>query len=227
MYSFTVPEGGRTVVFDGSGHAVDGTFSKVLDASGTSLGTVGGHQVKELPAGEYQLVVERPGYVGTYTVNVDALPDTSGLDNVARGKTATSSSTAAGGVPGRAVDGVTDGNWGVGSVIHTNYEEHAWWQVDLGDVADIESVHLWNRTDCCSDRTTDFWLFVSEEPFDTALSPGEQATQPGVWSSHQSGQMGAPTVIDVPTSGRYVMVQLAGANYLHFAEAEVFTTAAS
>ena len=47
--------------------------------------------------------------------------------NLAQGKTATQSSThASGAVASRAVDGNTDGNFGNGSVTHTNNDYHAW-----------------------------------------------------------------------------------------------------
>lgn len=80
------------------------------------------------------------------------------------------------------------------------------------------------RTDCCSDRLTDYWVFVSSTPFDTSLTPVQQAAQPGVWSNHQTGTAGVPTRIPGPATGRYVMVQLAGTNYLSLAEVQVLGT---
>jgi hypothetical protein len=55
--------------------------------------------------------------------------------NLALGKPATESSTYTYSIPvaaGYAVDGNTDGKFLNGSVTHTNYEQGAWWQVDLG-----------------------------------------------------------------------------------------------
>lgn len=45
-----------------------------------------------------------------------------------------------------------------------------------------------------------------------------------MWSNRQSGTMGGPTRLPVSSAGRYVMVQLAGTNYLAIAEVQVFRT---
>ncbi|MBM6402962.1 DUF4082 domain-containing protein [Phycicoccus sp. CSK15P-2] len=74
VYSFIVPEGGRTVVFDGAGGVLWDTASQVVDAAGKSYGSVYGHNEYELPAGEYRLVVGRAGMTGTYSVETQARP---------------------------------------------------------------------------------------------------------------------------------------------------------
>ena len=66
---------------------------------------------------------------------------------------------------GRAVDGSVDGNWGAGSVSQTGNTQNSWWQVDLGAVQEINAVQIWNRTDCCTTRLSNFYLFISKEPF--------------------------------------------------------------
>ncbi|MCB0074119.1 MAG: hypothetical protein KDE20_21790, partial [Caldilineaceae bacterium] len=71
--------------------------------------------------------------------------------NLAEGRTATQSSlygTTA--TANLAVDGNTNGNYYEGSVQHTAYEQHPWWQVDLGGTQAIDAVFLWNRSDCCA-----------------------------------------------------------------------------
>ena len=146
--------------------------------------------------------------------------------DLAAGTTATqSSNTQPGGDAAHAVDGNTDGNFVDGSVSHTGDDANAWWQTDLGSSQAIGSIALWNRTDCCSNRLSDYWVFVSDNPFTTALTPQQQAAQPGVWSNHQTGQAGPPTALNVGTTGRYVMVQLSGTNYLSLAEVQVFSPA--
>ncbi len=68
---------------------------------------------------------------------------------------ATQSSITFEGDPNRAIDGITDGNWGGGSVTHTSgLDAMPWWQVDLGAEYEIDRVVLWNRTDCCAGRLT-------------------------------------------------------------------------
>jgi hypothetical protein len=145
-----------------------------------------------------------------------------GSPDLALGKTATQSSEAYGGSPSRVVDGDTNGVFGNNSVSHTDLNPNAWWQVDLGGTSPLTSINVWNRTDCCADRLNDFWVFTSPTPFDTSLTPQQQAARPGVWSSHQTGTAGTVTTVRPGTPGRYVMVQLNGTNYLALAGVEVF-----
>ncbi|MFL6112360.1 MAG: discoidin domain-containing protein, partial [Catenulispora sp.] len=111
----------------------------------------------------------------------------SASQNFAQGQPASQSSTAFSGSASRAVDGNSNGNWGANSVSHTDYNRNAWWQVDLGQTVAITSVVLWGRTDCCTDRLSDFYVFVSAEPFaSTDLADTQQ--QAGVASVHVSGR---------------------------------------
>jgi hypothetical protein len=69
-------------------------------------------------------------------------------DNLARGKTATQSSTAFDGPPELAVDGNRDGQFAEArSTTHTQTEDAPWWEVDLGQPQAIDKVVIWNRTD--------------------------------------------------------------------------------
>lgn len=60
---------------------------------------------------------------------------------------ASQSSTAYGGDPGRAVDGETDGAYEAGSVTHTATEDDPWWEGRLAAPTTIAGVRLWTRTD--------------------------------------------------------------------------------
>jgi hypothetical protein len=142
--------------------------------------------------------------------------------NLALSQSTLQSSTAWGGVSSRAVDGNTSGNWSENSVTHTVVENQPWWQVDLGDIQSIETVQLWNRTDCCGEVLIDFYVFVSDEPF---VSTDLLATQNqiGVWSTHIPGQAGSLKTLMVNRAGRYVRVQLAGYDRLSLAEVQVWS----
>ncbi len=145
------------------------------------------------------------------------------LPNVALGKPTSQRTTAHGGVPGRAVDGNTDGTWGNGSVTHTaEPSQEAWWQVDLEGTHALDAIEIWNRTDCCSDRLSDYWVMVSESPI-TADSLDEARTAPGVTAVHQDATAGSPTTISLDNlPGRYVRIQLeSNSNPLSLAEVEV------
>jgi len=147
--------------------------------------------------------------------------------NLAPGKSASQSSTLPGyssAGAGSAVDGITDGNFSDGSVTATNLDFNAWWQVDLGASASVSSIVVWNRTDCCGFRLSDYWVFVSDTPFSSTDTPSTLQFRAGTWSSHQTAPPNPSTTIAVGTQGRYVRVQLTGADYLSLAEVQVFGT---
>ncbi len=153
---------------------------------------------------------------------------TGGFSNLAVSKAAVQSSTySASTIASKAVDGNTDGNFWDGSVSHTNQDANAWWQVDLGASATVSSIVVWNRTDCCGDRLSDYWVFVSNTPFGPTDTPTTLQNRAGTWSSHQTVQPNPSASITVPSAqGRYVRVQLSGTNYLSMAEVQVFGTVA-
>jgi RHS repeat-associated protein len=135
--------------------------------------------------------------------------------NLALNKAATQSSDLAGGVASRAVDGNTSGTWANGSVTHTNYDGQAWWQVDLGWLQSVQSVEVWNRTDCCGERLTNFNVML----LDSNLAV--------IANTNVSGQAGTPTTVPISGTARYVKVQLAGTDYLSLGEVKVWGVAAA
>jgi alpha-L-fucosidase 2 len=117
--------------------------------------------------------------------------------------------TAWGGDPERAVDGNPDGNWGSSSVTHTDYLDQAWWQVDLGASKFVTSVDVFNRTDCCADRLSNFYVMTS--------------TDGSTWTANYNYfNAGNPSSFLVNSQARYVKIQLAGTNYLSLAEVYVW-----
>jgi hypothetical protein len=148
--------------------------------------------------------------------------------NLATGRMATQSSTLPGyptAVAGSAVDGNTDGAFFDGSVTATNADPNAWWQVDLGVSATINSVVVWNRTDCCSARLNDYWVFISNTPFLATDTPTTLQTRAGTFFSHQTTTPSPSSNIPAVVQGRYVRVQLTGTNNLSLAEVQVMGTA--
>lgn len=98
------------------------------------------------------------GYVYTRTfenasVTVDLENKTSSIiwgstTNLALSGTASQSSTGAGGVASRAIDGNTDGYWANGSVSFANASSNkAWWEVDLGAEYSIGDINIYGRMD--------------------------------------------------------------------------------
>jgi len=122
-----------------------------------------------------------------------------------------------------AVDDDTDGNLFDGSVTATGRDTHAWWQVDLGASRAIGSIVVWNRTDCCSSRLSDYWVFLSDTPFSPSDTPTTLQKRAGIWKSHQTAAPNPSiTIRTYGAKGRYVRVQLTGTDYLSLAEVQVF-----
>lgn len=176
--------------------------------------------------------VATPGYWMVFAVDSAGVPSEAHvlritavdarLENLALRGTATQSSTQAGDFgAANAIDGDLSGDDGSGSMNHTGLDNEAWWELDLGRVYDLESVRLWNRTDCCADRLRDVHLFVSDAPF---VSQGVAATQaqPGVSETYMPGPAAHQTDIPVGRTGRFLRVQLNGSGYLHLGEVQAF-----
>lgn len=162
-----------------------------------------------------------------YPVQVFTATDWPGAGNAAvnlsRGKTATQSSTFETAAAARAVDGNQNGAYDLRSVSHTNSDGQAWWQVDLGAIANIRQIQLWNRTDCCGDRLSNFHVFVSDTPFASTVLSATR-TQPGVTDLAFPGVASSTALFNVNRTGRYVRVQLEGTGHLQLAEVEVLGT---
>lgn len=99
---------------------------------------------------------------GTASTN-ECTYDMSDSSNIALGKPTTQTSTAYNGYSCRAVDGNTSGVYGEGSVSHTNSDDGNSWTVYLGEDYDLGNVVIWNRTDCCEDRLSDFYIVTYDE----------------------------------------------------------------
>lgn len=147
------------------------------------------------------------------------------LTNIAIGKAASQSSVYESAVASRAVDGNTDGWYGNNSVTHTAEENQPWWEVNLGQSYSINDINVWTRTDCCEWRLSNFYVLVSNAPFDsTNLAATLQ--QSGVTNYYVSGTAGRPTTVTVGRDAQYVRIQLSGTDSLSLAEVEVNGVAA-
>lgn len=133
------------------------------------------------------------------------------------------SSTGFGGVASRAYDQNTDGVYRGNSVSHTNNEVEPWWNLDLGEQTDIGSVVIYNRTDCCTARLSDFYVFTSDVPFahnDAQLTLND----PNVFSEFFAGAADAVTTIAIGQDARYLRIQLSGRSALSLAEVVIRET---
>ena len=142
------------------------------------------------------------------------------VTNLATNKSATQSSVVFGASASRAVDGNTNGDFLANSVSATDKELNAWWQVDLGEVYNIETIKVWNRTDNRQDRLSDYYILVSDTPF-ASTDLNSTIDQSGVDNYYNAGQAGTPSSESIGRTGRYVRIQLNYEEHLTIAEVEV------
>jgi hypothetical protein len=126
-----------------------------------------------------------------------------------------------------AVDGNTDGDLNHGSVSHTGSDPNAWFEIDLGSVEPIDNVKVWNRTDCCRERLSNYWIFISDSPFLASDTASKLRARPSTWGSLNFSPMQFSTIKTGGVRGRYVRIQLNGSapadrSYLSLAEVEVY-----
>jgi hypothetical protein len=114
-----------------------------------------------------------------------------------------------------AVDGVINGRFG----FHTNIEPNPWWQVDLGDVYGITEIVVFNRLDCCAERSRTLSALLSYD----GQTWGPIFQNPGTVFG---GQDGNPLHIPVNANARFVRLQLNEPNPLHLDEVQVLGGAA-
>lgn len=141
--------------------------------------------------------------------------------NIARGAPVRQSSTDVGGDPKRAVDGNTDGNWNNGSVTHTTNQPGQWLEIDLGEKARVETVVIYNRTDCCGERLSGAIVELSSGPCDAK----KRKIADTETIQAQNGVVPAVTEIDFDgAKGRYICIRQPAAQPLSVAEVEVYGT---
>ena len=142
--------------------------------------------------------------------------------NLAIGESASQSSTYGNGGAGLAVDGNTTGNspW-TADLQHTQNQSQPWWEVDLGQLSEIQSIQLYNRTSGFQDRLKNFYILLSSAPFNPNASLADHLANGAITSQFFSGSAGAVESFTVNESARYVRIQLSGVGVLHMAEVQV------
>ena len=131
--------------------------------------------------------------------------------NLAYKKGTSQSSIGYDGNPSRAVDGNTDGTYSKCSVTHTGYENGAWWKVDLGKSYVIGNVEVFNRTDGCMERLSNYIVSVLD-------NTGNEVWQCQIDSCPRPSQ----TILIPNIIGQYVSIKLKGSNFLSLAEVKVY-----
>ena len=143
----------------------------------------------------------------------DTVECTIGEINLATAGTATSSSTYPGGDASKAIDGDTNGAWSNGSIAHTQGSTaNEWITIDLGSLQYVDEIRIWNRTDCCSDRLSNSYVFASSIPFQNTTDLQDSFDTASF--AYQLGNTSGVTQenIRVSQSIRYIRLQLSGDN---------------
>ena len=169
--------------------------------------------------------------LAAFLLEIDAsdLQSAGGTQNVALGKPAQSSSELQVGLdlgPAQANDGNRDGDFGAGSIMHSDFDSQPYWQVDLQGSFDLSRIEIYNREDCCSEALADFHVLVSDQPF-VSDSLAATLAQPGVTNIFSAGIAGRTTVLNIGRAARFVRVQLSGTEYLQLAEVEIYGSPAA
>jgi uncharacterized repeat protein (TIGR03806 family) len=141
--------------------------------------------------------------------------------NVARAGSAQQSSTWAGGVAPRAIDGNTDGNPANGSVSETDVENTPWWQVDLGSVQQLYAIRIWNRSGFGAEWLSQFVVFLSDVPF-ASTDVTQTRSQPGVTAIDVGPMVVGSLQMPLDRSARYVRIQSLLWGVISLAEVELF-----
>ena len=81
--------------------------------------------------------------------------------NIAPNGKATQSSNYPNSPASKAIDGNHNGSFATCSC--TTEQLGAWWELDLGKPIDIDSVAVWNRTDCCPERLDNISIEILDE----------------------------------------------------------------
>ena len=213
--------------------AIDGSFSPNNPLSGfNSLGTTGTWSLQI----DDEYTGADSGQLNSWSIELctggglpptptpEPIPTSTPLpvaDNLCPLGTTSQSSTANSAPSSRACDGNRDGNFSNGSVTHTNSESEAWWEVDLGRIYVLQQIKLFNRTDCCGSRLSNFHVFISDDPF-TSTNLNATINQPGVDSFYFDGDVDALAYAFSQQSGRYLRIQLTGSDPLSLAEVEIY-----
>ena len=150
------------------------------------------------------------------------MPACSDPINLSQGKPTEQSSRKASGYASLAADGIlTGGNPWRGEIQHTTNQAQPWWQVDLGSVATLSEILIYNRTDCCQSRLRDFVILLSEEAFPSDNSLNELLDLPSIHTLFYQGSTQDLYRFPTELTARYVRIQLRGSNSLHMAEVQV------
>jgi hypothetical protein len=130
----------------------------------------------------------------------------------------------------KAVDGIADPNlldgFGMATGVSPAGKPTPWWQIDLERIKEVRTLNLWNRSDCCGEALSDFYVFARARqgfvPTDTVAT---LLADPTVTAWYVPAFPVSLPMVSIPLGGqnRYFRIQKAKNQALAFAEAEFVT----
>ncbi len=145
------------------------------------------------------------------------------------GVSTTQSTTRGNGVANFAIDGnrTGDDNWGSDADLqHTESVDNSWWMIDLGVIANLDSIIIYNRTTTNAfllRRLRDFYVYISSTEIDGSRPIADLNTDSTIYHQHFFEEAGlVEELLLAEQPGRYVLLKLNGKGPLHMAEVEVW-----
>merc|ERR1712080_173193 len=121
-----------------------------------------------------------------------------------------------------------DNNYGIISICHTaGGETWPWVAVEIPQGSSVNDVKIFNRNDCCGERTRNVKIWVGDSlptTTDTEYSQGSYLWGDGMDSPWKTGEAANYPLRRVQDNlhGRYVIVQMTGTDYINLAEIKVY-----
>ena len=94
--------------------------------------------------------------------------------------------------------------------------------MDLQGITHISSITLWNRSDCCSDRLSNFYIITSAIPF-ASQDLSTTLNDPNVSYTYVTNPPLNSQNYTIDRTARYIRIQLSGNQTLSLAEVQVFS----
>ena len=183
-----------------------------------------------LQTGTYTLFVrdpEQPVCMQEFPIEILSIGDCdtecSNPINLTEGATAAQSSTYGNGSPDLAIDGdlIGESPWSA-NLQHTRSEPSPWWKVSLAEVAILDELVIYNRTNCCTNRLKDFYVFVSEGQIDGSLTIDDLIEDPSIEYRYFPGIAGARESFNLNgIRAKEALIKLISTGTLHMAEVEL------
>lgn len=130
----------------------------------------------------------------------------------------------------KAVDGNADGAIGNGSVVRTDlspdFSPTPWWQIDLGSIQRVQTINIFNRTDCCKERLNGVWVFTSAySPIPLNSTVADNLSYIWVSAHYLPASPNGVNYQSLLLGGgvRYIRIQKDTNEVLNFAEVELHT----